>query len=110
MFYIVFCECVYYMYDNIFPISSLFVWLLKVWLGFYKASKTQKKCFKEIIHAMQTLPIGFFFFWVKFQGENALLVPTFWVNSHFGPKINFATNVVPKKRKLFLFWSLPSTH
>ena len=52
------------MYDNIFPISSLFVWLLKVWLGFYKASKTQKKCFKEIIHAMQTLPIGFFFFFV----------------------------------------------
>ena len=43
-------------------------------------------------------------------GENALLIPTFWVNSHFGPKINFVTNVGPKKRKLILFWSLPSTH
>ena len=76
------------MYDNIFPISSLFVWLLKVWLGFYKASKTQKKCFKEIIHAMQTLPIGFFFFfffelnfkvkmhfWSLYFGSILILVP-----------------------------------
>ena len=30
-------------------------------------------------------------------GKNALLVLIFWVNSHFGPKINFATNVVPKE-------------
>ena len=65
------------MYDNIFPISSLFVWLLKVWLGFYKASKTQKKCFKEIIHAMQTLPIGFFFFELNFKAKMQFWSPHF---------------------------------
>ena len=47
---------------------------------------------------------------VYFLGENTLLVPTFWVNSHFGSKIDFVTNVVPNKRKSFLKWSLPSTH
>ena len=46
----------------------------------------------------------------EIKGENAFLIPTFWVNFHFGPKIDFVTNVVPKKRKLILFWSLPLTH
>ena len=36
-------------------------------------------------------------------GKNALLIYTFWANYHFGPKIDFATNVVPKKRKSILF-------
>ena len=27
------------------------------------------------------------------------MVPTFWFNSHFGPKIDFVTNVVPNKKK-----------
>ena len=35
--------------------------------------------------------------------ENALLVPIFWINFHFSSKIDFVTNVVPKKRKLILF-------
>ena len=41
--------------------------------------------------------------YIYIYGENALLVSTFWVNFHFGPKIDFITNVVHKKRKLILF-------
>ena len=44
------------------------------------------------------------------MGDNALLVPTFWVNSHFGLKIDFVTNVIPKKWKSFLKWPLPSAN
>ena len=44
------------------------------------------------------------------KGEDALFVPTFWVNFHFSPKIDFVANFIPKKRKSFLKWSLPSTH
>ena len=34
-------------------------------------------------------------------GENALFVPTFWVNFHFGPKIDFFAKK-KKKKKSFL--------
>ena len=43
-------------------------------------------------------------FFLDFKtGENALLIPTFWVNYHFGPKIDFITNFVPKKENRFHF-------
>jgi len=43
-------------------------------------------------------------------GKNAFLVHTLWINFSFGPKIDFVTNVIPRKRKSFLKWSLPSIH
>ena len=33
-------------------------------------------------------------------GENTLLVPKFWVNFHFGPKIDFVNNIISKKKKI----------
>ena len=44
------------------------------------------------------------------KGENTLLVHTFWFNSHFGPKIDFVTNVTPEKRKSFLKRFMSSTY
>ena len=38
-----------------------------------------------------------------FKGIKAFLVPTFWVNSHFGPKIDFVPIVIPIFKKSFLF-------
>ena len=32
--------------------------------------------------------------------ENTLLIPTFWVNYHFGPKIDFVNNIISKKKKI----------
>ena len=38
------------------------------------------------------------------------MVPTFWVNSHFGPQIDFVANSIPKKGKSFLKSFLSSTN
>ena len=47
----------------------------------------------------------YYYFYKNNIGKNTLLIPTFWVDSHFDLYFDFATIPFPKNKKSILFWS-----